>query len=318
MRAGVVSLVAGVAILGTKLLAWRLTGSTVLLADAAESVVNVVAAAAVTWSLVVSRRPPDDDHPYGHGKAEALSAMLEGGLILTAAAAIAVEALRTLWVGPELERLGSGIAVSALSGAANLVLGGYLLAVARREQSQALRADGMHVLTDTITTAGGIAALLAVTLTGWPILDPLVALLVALNILRAGWALVRGAVQGLLDEADPTLLARLAGCADRNRRPDWCDIHQMRSWSSGRLQHVDLHLVVPRYLSIEAGHATADLLEADLLECLAGRGDVVIHVDPCRSDHCAGCTVTDCPVRARPLDKPAPFGVAELTEPGGI
>ena len=182
VRAGVISLLASVGILGVKVLAWSLTGSTVLLADALESIVNVVAAGLVTYTVVVSARPPDEDHPYGHGKAETLSALVEGSLIMAAAVWIAVEAVRRLFVGPELSRITEGILIASGAGLANLGLGLYLLRVGAREHSEALRADGIHLLTDTATTVGGIVALLGVRLTGWTLLDPLVALLLAANI----------------------------------------------------------------------------------------------------------------------------------------
>ena len=318
LRAGLVSLLAGVAILGVKLAAWWLTGSTVLMADAAESVVNVIAASLVTFSVVVSARPPDADHPYGHGKAQTLSAMIEGSLIGVAALGIIFEAVRRLVVGPELERLSEGIAVSAVAGLANLALGLYLVQVARRARSEALRADGVHVLTDTVTTAGGIAALVGVQLTGWELLDPLVGLAVAANILWAGWRVVRRSLGGLLDEADFDLLVRLGDHLERVRVPSWCEIHQLRAWSAGDLHHVDLHLVVPRYLSVDTAHTTGDELQAAVVDLLEQRADVVVHVDPCRPQHCSGCAVPDCAVRSQPLVERARFDVDSLTRKGAI
>ncbi len=318
LRAGVVSLLAGVAILGAKLAAWWLTGSTVLMADAAESVVNVIAASLVTFSVIVSARPPDADHPYGHGKAQTLSAMIEGGLIGLAALGIVFEAVRRLAVGPELERLTEGIAVSAAAGLANLLLGLYLLGVARRAHSEALRADGVHVLTDTVTTAGGIAALVGVQLSGWQLLDPLVGLLVAGNILWAGWRVVRRSLGGLLDEADFDLLVRLGAQLERVRDPSWCEIHQLRAWLAGDLHHVDLHLVVPRYLTVDEAHTTGDELQAAIVDALEQRADVVVHVDPCRPQHCSGCAVPDCAVRSQPLVQRVRFDVDSLTRKGAI
>ncbi len=317
VRAGVISLLASVGILGVKVLAWSLTGSTVLLADALESIVNVVAAGLVAYTVAVSARPPDEDHPYGHGKAETLSAMIEGSLILAAAVWIAVEALRRLFVGPELSRITEGILISAGAGLANLGLGLYLLRVAAREHSEALRADGIHLLTDTVTTAGGIVALLGVRLTGWTLLDPLVALLLAGNIVVAGARVVRRALVGLLDEADFDLLVRLAQRLEQARVPDWCEIHQLRSRAVGSLRHIDLHLVVPRYFSLEEAHRSGDQLEHVLLDVLEGRGDVVVHLDPCRPQHCVGCAVSECPIRSEP-GATRSFDVASITREGSI
>jgi cation diffusion facilitator family transporter len=318
LRAGVVSLVVGSSILALKLLAWLLTGSTALLADAAESVVNVFAAAILTYSLSVSARPPDANHPYGHGKAEALSALVEGALVMIAGLGIVAEAIRRIYLGPELQNLGLGIAVSAVAGLANLALGAYLLAQGRRHRSEALHADGVHVLTDTVTTAAGIAALLVVAGTGWPLLDPLVGLAVAGNVLWAGWRVIRRSLTGLLDEADFDLLVQLGEEFERHRVPEWCEIHQLRAWAAGSTQHVDLHLVVPRYLSLDAAHGVADHLEQVILSRIHEDGDAVIHIDPCRPVHCPRCTVDPCPVRSSPLEKPASFEVRSLTRPGVV
>ena len=318
VRAGFVSLGASIVILAVKLAAYLYTGSMALLADAAESSVNVIAASVMTFSVAVSRRPPDADHPYGHGKAEPLSAAVEGALIAGAALFIAVEAMRRLFVGSELGHLGTGMAISAVAGAGNLVLGLYLLRAGRRESSEALRADAVHVLSDTLTTAASIAALVAVTLSGVGMIDPIVAILVAGNLAWAGARVVRRSLTGLLDEADFGLLVRLANALEAARRPQWCDIHQLRSRKAGRRRHVDLHLVVPRYFTMDEAHRVEDGLEAALAKVVEGDEDFVVHIDPCRPVHCAGCAMPDCPVRAVPLSKPAAFDVDHLTQPGPI
>lgn len=318
VRAGVTSLAAGALIMVAKFVAFFLTGSTALLADASESIVNVLAGALLTYSLIVARRPADDDHPYGHGKAEPLSAMFEGTLIVIAAALIIGQAIHELVVGPDLQRLGTGMLISGGAGLANLGLGLYLLAVARREASEALRADGVHVLTDTVTTVGGIAALFLVRLTGQVWIDPVAGLLVAVNIVWAGWRVIRTALRGLLDEADFEMLGAIARALDHVRRDAWCEIHQLRAWSSGNVNHVDLHLVVPRYLTMEQGHVHADEVEKTVLGLLGEDGDVVVHVDPCRPQHCRGCAQKDCPIRSAPLDAPMEFSVDGLTRQGTI
>jgi cation diffusion facilitator family transporter len=319
VRAGFVSLGAGVVILLAKLAAYLYTGSMALLADAAESSVNVIAASVMTFSVAVSRRPPDADHPYGHGKAEPLSAAVEGALIAGAALFIAVEAVRRLVVGTELGHLGVGMAISAAAGAANLALALYLLAVGRRESSEALRADGIHVLSDTVTTAASIAALVVVQVTGIGAIDPVVALIVAANLAWAGARVVRRSLTALLDEADFGLLVRLANALESARRPEWCDIHQLRSRKAGRRRHVDLHLVVPRYFTMDEAHRVEDGLEAALASAVEGGDeDFVVHIDPCRPLHCAGCALPECPVRVAPPGKLAPFDVEHLTLPGPI
>lgn len=318
VRAGVISLVASIAILGLKSSAYAYTGSMALLADAGESVVNVIAAALVTYSVAVSRRPPDAGHPYGHGKAETLSAMIEGAMIFAAALLIAIESVRRIVSGPVLEHIGIGVGISAVAGIANLALGMYLLGVARRVHSQALRADGIHVLVDTVTTAGGIAALVAVHFTGFVLLDPIAALLVAGNILWAGGKVVRRSLTGLLDEADFSLLVRLAERIEAVRRPEWCDIHQLRSRASGNRSHVDLHLVVPRYFTMDDAHRSGDLLEVELGQSFESEAEFIVHLDPCRPSNCSGCTMLACELRVAALEKPTEFTAHHLTLAGQI
>jgi cation diffusion facilitator family transporter len=319
VRAAFVSLAASVVILLTKLVAYLYTGSMALLADAAESSVNVIAASVMTFSVAVALRPPDAEHPYGHGKAEPLSAAVEGALIAGAALFIGVEALRRIAFPSELGHLGVGMAISAAAGVANLALGSYLLHVGRREHSEALHADGLHVLSDTLTTAASIAALVVVRVTGFSVVDPVVALIVAGNLAYAGARVVRRSLTGLLDEADFGLLLRLANALEHARRPEWCDIHQLRSRKAGRRRHVDLHLVVPRYFTMDAAHRVEDGLEEALAKAVEGGDeDFVVHIDPCRPVHCAGCAMPECPERSAPRAERVPFDVEHLTQPGPI
>ena len=317
-RAGIVSLVAGIAIMGTKFAAWAVTGSTAMLADAAESVVNVVAAILVTAGVVVAARPADADHPYGHGKAEFLSAAAEGGMILVAATLILVQSVRQIVIGAEVQRLGAGILIAGVAGLANLVLGLYLVRVGRRERSAAVQADGVHVLADVATTVGTIGALGAVRLTGLTVIDPIVGFGIGLHILWAGWRVVRRAVGGLLDEADFDLLRSIAAHLDRVHRPEWVEVHQLRAWSSGSTTHLDVHLVVPRYFSVERAHHVADDFERRLLEEVSLPADAVVHIDPCIPRQCRACQVENCPVRSTPLDERFPFTVESLTRAGTI
>ncbi|MFQ5513858.1 MAG: cation diffusion facilitator family transporter [Myxococcota bacterium] len=318
VRAGMLSVAGGVVILGLKFAAWYVTGSSVLLADAAESIVNVIAAAMATYSVAVAARPADADHPYGHGRAETLSAAIEGALIALAATVIVAESIGHIVTGPQLHELGTGLIVSGLAGLGNLALALYLLRVGQRARSEAIRADGTHILTDVITTAGALAALLIVKLTGFALLDPIVALLVAANILRTGWHVLRQAITGLLDEADFDLITRIAEHLEARRPSEWIEIHQLRARRSGPSHHLDLHLTVPRYLTMEVAHRLGDSLERSLRAFVGEGGDVVVHLDPCEPIQCRSCAMPDCPVRSDPLDKRPPFDRRSLTKPGLI
>ncbi|HSJ97919.1 MAG TPA: cation diffusion facilitator family transporter [Myxococcota bacterium] len=298
LRAGWLALATGVLVFAVKLAAWWITGSAAVLSDALESVVNVVAGALLLYSLHVSIRPADRDHPYGHGKVEFFSAGVEGTLIGVAALLIAGEAIRQLVVGPQLRQIDLGLVLVTAATAANAAVGWRLIRVGRRVHSLALVADGKHLLTDVVTSVGVILGLGAVWLTGWQVLDPVVALVVALHILRAGWELVRKAVGGLMDEAEPVTLARMVGALERTRDPWWIDAHSLRAWRSGHTRHVDLHVVVPRYFDADRLHGIGERIEEVLLGTSGLPGEAIVHFDPCRPRHCAGCAVERCPVRA--------------------
>ena len=195
------SIVIAFVVLALKVLAWKLTGSVALYSDALESIVNVIAAAGAFWAIRVSHTPADQDHPFGHHKAEYFSAVLEGVLIIVAAMLILAEVWR-VWATPvTLEQPWEGLAVNGLASAINLFWAQLLIRTGRAERSPALVADGRHIMTDVVTSVGVIAGLVGAVLTGWNILDPALAVVVALNILWQGWHVIGSSVQGLMDRA---------------------------------------------------------------------------------------------------------------------
>ncbi|MCZ6463334.1 MAG: cation diffusion facilitator family transporter [Proteobacteria bacterium] len=313
LRAGWISLAAGVLIFGGKLSAYWLTDSTAVFSDAMESIINIVAGALLVFSLAVAARPADRDHPYGHGKVEFFTAGIEGSFILLAALLIVVQAVRELVAGPELRNLDLGVGLLALFGAGNAVLGVYLVRTGRRTHSIALVADGKHVLTDVWTSAGVFVGLLAVWLTGWMILDPLVAIAAAANILRQGWNLTRDAVRGLMDEADEVILAGIVSALQENRKDEWIDIHSLRAWRSGAMVHTDFHMTVPRYLDVQQIHGIHEAVESTLRASTEQPGDVVVHFDPCTPRDCTGCTMRDCPVRESACRNRPPLTLTSAT-----
>ena len=209
LRAGLISLTVALLMLAAKYQAYRTTGSTAVLSDALESIVNVVAAVFALGGLVFAGRPADRNHPYGHGKIEFFSAAFEGGLIAFASVVIVYEAVRILFAGSEVRQISTGVLIVLATGLVNLVLGWYLVRTGRGYNSLTLVADGKHVIADFWTSAGVVVGLLLVQLTGLAWLDPLVALLVALSLMWTGFKLVRHAAGGLLDEEDPILLSRV-------------------------------------------------------------------------------------------------------------
>jgi len=244
-KAARVSLVVGASVLAAKLAAWRLTGSVALYSDALESIVNVVAAVVALAALRFAARPADPGHPWGHGKAEYFSAAVEGSLILVAAASIVRTAVERLVAPQPLHALGAGVAVSVAASVANGLLGWWLQRRGRMLQSPALEADGAHVLTDVYTTIGVLAGVGLARLTGWWVLDPLLALAVAVQVVWTGWRIVREAAEGLLDAAVGGDAADRLEQAVRRAMGGALEFHDLRARRSGASLFVELHLVVP-------------------------------------------------------------------------
>jgi cation diffusion facilitator family transporter len=278
-RAALGSVAVGVVVLALKYAAYRLTGSVALYSDALESVINVAAAGAALLALRVSAKPADADHPYGHHKAEYLSAVLEGVLIVLAALAILREAYLGFLNPRPLDAPAAGLAVNALAGALNGAWSWFLIRNGRRWRSPALVADGKHLLTDVVTSGGVLVGVGLVAMTGWLVLDPALAALVALNVLWSGWGLVRSSVGGLMDEAVPAeVLARIKG-AIAEHGEGALEAHDVRTRHAGRSTFVDFHLVVPGEMRVAEAHAICDRIEAALREDVEG-AVVVIHVEP--------------------------------------
>jgi cation diffusion facilitator family transporter len=316
LRAGVISLVAGGFIFAGKLVAWWITDSTAVLSDALESIINVVAAAGLLYSLVIAARPADESHPYGHGKVEFFSAGVEGACIAGAALLILWEAVAALVRGPRVQNIDAGLLVLVVMSLLNAALGGYLLRTGRSAQSLALVADGKHVLTDVWTSAAVVVGLVAVRLTGWHVLDPLVAMAMAANILFTGWKLVREAVGGLMDEADLPRLDVMVAALESERRAEWIDVHTLRGWRSGRVQHVDLHVTVPRYLDVEEVHGFDEAVGRIFSGATGLPTETIVHFDPCRPRHCPSCCMEECPVRASKFETPEPLTLERAIRAG--
>jgi cation diffusion facilitator family transporter len=317
-RASVTSLCVSLALLAAKFQAYRLTGSAAVLSDALESIVNVVAAAFGIGSIAFAGRPADRNHPYGHGKIEFFSAAFEGGLIVFAAILIVYEALGAWIAGPELRELDLGLAIVLGAGVANLVLGVFLVRTGRRHDSLTLVADGQHVLSDSWTSAGILVGLGLVRLTGLVWLDPLVAILVALQLLWTGFRLVRHAAAGLLDEEDPVLLERLVRVLAPRVGQGVIRLHRLRAMRNGRFHHVDAHLVVPEFWPVERAHAISDELSLRVIRELGVEGELVFHTDPCRRAYCAQCDLAECAVRREPYRSRPPLTVEEAVRPDDV
>jgi cation diffusion facilitator family transporter len=292
-RAALLSLLVGLVMLGLKMSAWLLTGSATVLSDALESVVHVAAVGFMFWCFRFASAPPDREHPYGHGKAEYLSIGFEGGAIVLAAGAIIWEAVAGLIAGHQPQRVDLGFWLIVLAVVINLALGSWLVHVGRKTRSAILEADGQHVLSDVWTSLGVIIGVAVLWLMPadhparvW--IDSGVAIVLALFILWIGSRLVRQAMRGLLDEADPEMVAKVVDAINAIRDPAWRDIHNLRLRRSGDAIYVDFHLVVPSLWSVAAAHAAVEKLEHHILGVLGAHGSVLIHLDHPHSDPTVG------------------------------
>ena len=269
----------GVLVLGLKFLAAQLTGSVALWSDALESIVNVAAAVGALVAVRVAARPPDADHLFGHGKAEYLSAVAEGVLIVVAAVAILHEAWNGLQAGTTPDFSPAGLAVSLVASAINGGWAMVLIRYGRRLRSSALSADGHHLMTDVVTSVGVLIGVGLAKVTGLPWLDPALAAVVGCVVIYTGWQLVTSSVAGLMDAApDPELVSAVRGAIAQTLPADTA-YHALRFREAGHQHFVEFHLTVDGATTVADSHALCDRLEAAIKPVLPG-GRILIHVEP--------------------------------------
>ncbi|MFW0786800.1 cation diffusion facilitator family transporter [Gordonia sp. CPCC 206044] len=278
-RFAVASIVTSLVVIALKVVAWQVSGSVGLLSDAAESVVNVVAAIGAFIALRVAARPADDDHNFGHTKAEYFSAVFEGVMIVGAAALIIVAAVQRLINPRDLESVGLGLVISIVATVLNGAVGMVLVRAGRRHRSMTLEADGKHLLTDVWTTVGVVVGVFLVALTGWLPLDSLVAIAVAINILVVGGRLVWRSGAGLMDSALPDTDREAIDTVLDRYRGDGVDFHDVRTRGSGHERFLQMHMLVPGDWSVQRAHDLVERVEGELhseLDHLA----VSTHIEP--------------------------------------
>ncbi len=278
-RYAIQSLGVALAVLALKGAAYWVTGSVALLSDALESIINVVVAGAAYLALRISLTPPDDQHPFGHHKAEYFSAVLEGALIFLAALAIFHEAVSHFSDPVPLEAPGLGLAINIVSSAINAVWGWQLIRIGRRSRSPALEADGRHVLADAVSSTGVVLGLIAAVLTGWMQLDSIMAGCVGLYILTSGWLLMRSSVGGLMDEsAGAETLAAIHAVIEKAAKGA-IEAHDLQTRHAGPVTFIQFHLVVPASMTVVEAHDICDRIEHALRENVPG-ARIAIHVEP--------------------------------------
>lgn len=286
-----------------KVVAYFLTNSVAVLTDALESTVNVVTGFTGLYSLRLAAKPRDDNHPYGHGKVELISASFEGILILFAGLIIVYEALVNLLHPHAVSQLNTGILIISFTAVVNYLLGLWCIRTARREHSVALEASGKHLQTDTWTTVGIIVGLLLLRFTGIVWIDSAVAMIFAVFIIVEGGKIIRKTVAGLTDEADAELLKRLIEALNQQKRAAWIDLHNLRVIKYGPILHLDCHLTVPWYFNVNQSNAEVIALESLIAAEFKQSLEMFVHTDGCEPPiSCRVCAVHNCPVRQAPFE----------------
>lgn len=298
-KAAIISLVVGIGMFIAKISAYFMTGSSAIFSDAAESVVHVAATTMALYSIYLSIKPADENHLYGHGNIEYFSAGVEGLLIIIAALTIIYTSVQDLIFGVSTEQLDLGTSIIGAAGIVNLALGFYLIQKGKLTNSLTLTADGKHVLTDSYTSLGVVFGLILVIITGYSILDPIIAMIVASNILYTGYKLIRESIGGLMHETDKSTLDLLIKKINNIKKNYWIDIHHLRFWKSGDRVFVDFHLILPFYFSIKESHLEEEYVEQHLLEIFLNSG-VRIHMDYCKENVCKYCDYEECTKRLEP------------------
>lgn len=273
------SIIVALVVMGLKFVAWRMTGSVALYSDALESIVNVITAVAALWAIRVSQKPADQDHPFGHHKAEYFSAVLEGVLIVVAALLIISQVWQTIRNPLPMEQPWEGLAVNGGAAIVNAVWATILIRFGRSAKSPALEADGRHIMTDVVTSVGVIVGLVAAVLTGWHVLDPLLALIVALNILYQGFHVTGQSLNGLMDRGvDTEEHMRIRDIISANSKGA-LEVHDLKTRIAGRATFIEFHMVVDADMSVGESHVICDRIE-DALKADIPSVRVIIHVEP--------------------------------------
>ncbi len=286
-----------------KFFAYYITHSVAILTDALESIANVAAGLIGLYSLYVAAKPRDFDHPYGHGKAEFLSAAVEGTLIVSAGAIILYKAIKNLLYPIPIHRVDFGIWLVAATAVVNFILGYYCLLIGKKNNSLALLASGKHLLSDTWSTLGIIVGLVLLHFTGYKWIDGVVAMLFGLLIIYTGYKILRRSIAGIMDEADIKLLSHLVTLLNHNRSVNWIDLHNLRVIKYGSVLHIDCHLTVPWFLNVNEAHNEVDALSALVRKEFGEAVELFVHTDGCLPFSCKICNKENCAERKYNFEK---------------
>jgi len=291
----------GFMLLGIKFWAFFLTHSVAILTDALESIVNVTAGTITLLSLMVAAKPRDSSHPYGHGKAEFISAGIEGTLITLAGLLIFYEAGKKLINPGEVSSLDTGLILISISGIVNLLAGLFAIKTGKKTNSVGITATGKHLISDAVSTTGLVIGLIILYFTGWQWIDSAVAFLFGGMIIYTGYKIVRTSIAGIMDEADEELLNSLVKYLNSNRMENWVDLHNLRVIKYGNRLHIDCHLTLPWYMNLNEAHIEIDSLGSLIKEEFGDLIELFVHTDGCLPFSCKICSKQECDVRKNPF-----------------
>lgn len=296
-----------------KLVAWFFTNSVAILTDALEYTINVISGFIGLYSLHLSSKPKDRNHPYGHGKIEFLSATIEGTLMIVSSFVIIYEAINNLKHPHELKQLDYGIYLVALTALINYSVGYYSISKGEKNNSLALIATGKHMQSDTYATVGIIIGLILIHFTHLTWIDSLVAFVFAFIIIMSGYKILRSSIAGIMDEADNELLDKLVALCQTSRKENWVDLHNLRIIKYGGTLHLDCHLTIPWYFNIHEGHREVEALDKLVKENFSDSIELFVHTDGCLDFSCKICAKANCPARKFPFVKQIEWNVENIS-----
>lgn len=296
-----------------KLVAWYITRSVAVLTDALESTVNVVAGFISLYSLYVASKPRDKEHPYGHGKAEFISAAVEGSLVTIAGFVIIYEAIDNILHPHAIQKLDTGMLIVGSTAIINYITGWYTIKIGSKHNSLALIASGKHLQSDTYSTIGIIVGMGLILLTGWIWLDSIVAIAFAFFIIYTGYTILKSSLAGIMDTADHELLEKLVKQINEKRSENWVDLHNLRIIKFGSVMHVDCHLTVPWFLNVHEAHNEVDTFSALARDEFGETVELFVHADACLDFSCKICNKSNCPERKNPFEKRVEWDVNNIS-----
>lgn len=306
-------LAVAIILFSVKILAFYLTRSVSILSDALESIVNIIAAVITLISLWIAAQPSDEDHPYGHGKAEFLAAGVEGVLIIIAAITILFKAIQSFFSPIPLVSLEEGIGLIAFTAIANWIMGYICIKKGEKNHSLALIASGKHLQTDTYSTIAVLVSLILMYLLKWPLIDSIVSIILSFIIGFTGYKILKSSVAGIMDKTDIVVIEKIIEEVNKNRQPDWIDLHHLRVIKYGGTFHIDCHFTLPWYYTVRKAHEELDSLLATIRRFSDQPIELMVHVDDCKPASCKVCQKFDCTVRQFEFEKKLDWNFKSVT-----